>query len=110
MAVGEAVAVANLAVAEAWLEARTTGDRERVVSLTRPDVAFWRTGESRYRGDEGIEEALRDGADSGSVLVIVPDGPFATATISGRRGFETWRLRVVDGLVSEIVLDPDPFD
>lgn len=110
MAIGEAAAQANLALATAWLEARAQGDRERVLSLTDVEATFRRTGERKHRGSEAVDEALASASGAEPALVaIVPDGPFATATVSGTRGFETWRLRIADGLVADVVVDPDPF-
>lgn len=111
MAIGEAAAQANLALATAWLEARARGDRDRMLSLTDVEATFRRTGERKHRGSEAVDEALAsiEAGVEPALIAIVPDGPFATATVAGGRGFETWRLRIVDGLVGDVIVDPDPF-
>jgi hypothetical protein len=106
VAVGEASAATTTAVAQAWLDARNAGDLERTQSLSASDVRLRRAEEDWLIGAAAIGAALE--GEPADVVALVPDGPYATATMSFAYGFETWRLRLVDGFISEIVIDPDP--
>jgi len=106
VAVGEAAAATTSALAQAWLDARNDGDLERVQSLSASGVRFRREGERWLVGVAAVRAALA--GEPADVVALVPDGPYATATMSDAHGFGTWRLRLVEGFVSEVVIDPDP--